>query len=132
MDKRPMVLVVDDDPDFAEATKMVLESRDYQVLTALSAEEGLRKAREEKPDLIVLDVIMPLKDGFTVCGQLKSDAALSKIPVIILTSLSQRVGESTVAMSQGLAMEAEDYLDKPVDPQVLLGKVEKLLQKSKL
>lgn len=82
--------------------------------------------------MIILDIIMPLRDGFTVCEQLKSDPDLSKIPVIILTSLSRRVGESTVAISQGLTLEAEDYLDKPVDPKVLLARVERLLKKANL
>lgn len=129
MDKHPKVLIIDDDPDFVEATRAVLQSKDYEVVAALSPEVGLQKAKEEKPDLIILDIIMPTKDGFAVCEQLKSDADLSKIPVIILTSLSQNVGQSTVAMGRGLSLEAEDYLDKPVEPTVLLGRVEKLLKK---
>ncbi|MBI2910449.1 MAG: response regulator [Chloroflexi bacterium] len=129
MERHQKILLIDDDPDFVEATTTVLQSKDYQVVSALSPEVGLQKAREEKPDLIILDIIMPAKDGFAVCEQLKADPTLSKIPVIILTSMSQRVGESTVAMSQGLRLEAEDYLDKPVEPKVLLSRVENLLKK---
>ncbi len=129
MEKHQKILLIDDDPDFVEATTAVLQSKDYQVVSALSAEAGLVKARDDKPALILLDIIMPTKDGFAVCDQLKHDPDLSAIPVIILTSLSQNVGQSTVAMSAGMCLEAEDYLDKPVEPKVLLARVEKLLKK---
>ena len=80
------ILLVDDDWDFVEATRMLLESR-YKVAVAYTADEGLRKARKEKPDLIILDIIMPTADGFMVCEELKKDPQLSKIPVMLLTSL---------------------------------------------
>ena len=85
MAKKAKILIIDDDVDFVEATKIVLESKPYEVVVAHEGEEGLRKVVEEKPDLIILDVIMPIKDGFTVAEQLKKDPQLSKIPVIMLT-----------------------------------------------
>ena len=123
------VLLVDDDQDFVEATKMVLESKPYEVLVAYNGDEGLAKARKEKPDLIILDVIMPVKDGFTAAEQLKKDPELKKIPVIMLTSFSQKKGETSISVGQGMTLDTEDYVDKPVTPQELLKKVEKLINK---
>ena len=123
------VLLVDDDQDFVEATKMVLESKPYEVLVAYNGDEALAKARKEKPDLIILDVIMPVKDGFTAAEQLKKDPELKHIPVIMLTSFSQKVGETSISVGQGMTLDTEDYIDKPVTPQELLQRVEKLIKK---
>ena len=124
------ILLVDDDEDFVAATKMVLESRpDYKVLTASDGVFGLPIAKDEKPDLIILDIIMPTKDGFTVCEQLKGDPQFSKIPVLILTSFAEKKGETNIPVSEGLALEAEDYIDKPVPPAELLSRVEKMLKR---
>ncbi len=129
MEKKAKILLVDDDSDFVESTKMVLESKPYEVIVACEGEEGLRKAREEHPDLILLDIIMPVKDGFTAAEQLKKDPQLRKIPVLMLTSFSQRVGETTIPVSRGFELEAEDYIDKPVTPERLLATVEWYLKK---
>jgi len=129
MERRAKILLVDDDPDFVEATKAVLESRPYEIITAFSGEEGLQKARVEKPDLVLLDIIMPEVDGFQVCQQLKKDPQLSQIPVIMITSFSEKYMESSLGLSQGLNLEAEDFVDKPVAPAELLIRVEKWLNK---
>ena len=130
MEKQAKVLLIDDDPDFLAATKIVLESKPYQVITALDGDEGLRKAREEKPDVIILDVIMPTKDGFDVCVQLKKEPELADIPVIMLTSFAQRVGDTSISVGKGLTIEADDYIDKPVNPNELIRRVERLLKKA--
>ncbi len=127
--KKAKILLIDDDVDFVAATKAVLESKPYQISTAYQGDEGLKKARDEKPDLIILDIIMPTKDGFAVCEQLKKDPQLSKTPVLMLTSLSQRMGETSLSVAQGLTLEAEDYIDKPVAPEELLKRVDKQLKK---
>ena len=129
MESKTKILLVDDDKDFVEATKLVLESKPYDVVVAYDGDEGLAKARKEKPDLIILDVIMPVKDGFSAAEQLKKDSELKKIPVIMLTSFSEKVGETSLSVSQGLALDTEDYVDKPVSPQELLKRVERLLKK---
>lgn len=123
------ILLVDDDPDFVEATKIVLESAPYQVEVAYDGTEALAKVHEEKPDLIILDIIMPEQDGFKVCKALKEDPELSKIPIIMLTSLSERMGETVYSVSDGLMLEAEDYVDKPVTPAELLARVARFLEK---
>src|SRR4030042_694674 len=104
MDKKPRILLVDDDPDFVDATRTVLESKSFEVIVAKNGDEGLKKAREENPDLILLDVIMPVEDGFTAAEQLKKDPQLSRIPVIMLTSYSQQKqkGKTSIPVSRGM------------------------------
>ena len=128
MTNQAKILVVDDDPVFVKATKTVLESKNYKVSTASDGDEGLQKAKDERPDLIILDIIMPTKDGFTACEQLKGDPQLSNIPVIILTSFVEKGKETNIPSSAGLALEAEDYIDKPVSPEELLNRVERILK----
>ncbi len=132
MTDKPRILIIDDDVDFVEATRIVLESKPYEVIIAYNGDDGLRKAREESPDLIILDVIMPGKDGFSTAEQLKGNAELKKIPVIMLTSYAERGGESSIAMSGGLTLETEDYIDKPIRPEELLKRVEKYLKRAGL
>lgn len=128
MAEKTKILLVDDDPDFVDATRIVLES-EYDVSVAFDGDEGLSKARAEKPDLIILDIIMPDMDGFTVCEQLKSDPNLADVPVMMLTSFTERKGETSLAVTRGMMLEAEDYVDKPVPPQELLRRVEALLKR---
>lgn len=128
-ERKSKILLVDDDRDFVEATKLVLESKPYEVIVAYDGDEGLAKARQEKPDLIILDIIMPVKDGFRAAEQLKKDPELSKIPVIMLTSFAEKGGETSLSVSQGLMLDTEDYVDKPVAPEELLRRVQRLLKK---
>ena len=128
MEKRPKILLVDDDLDFVDATKTVLESKPYEVIVAYDGDEGLRKAREENPDLILLDIIMPVEDGFTAAEQLKKDPQLSKIPVIMLTSFSSRGQATSIPRGRGFSLEAEDYIEKPVSPEELLDRVSQYLK----
>jgi len=128
MEKRPKILLVDDDPDFVEATKIILESKPYEVIVAADGDEALRKAREENPDLILLDIIMPVENGFTAAEQLKKDPQLSKIPVIMLTSFSSRGQATSIPRGRGFSLEAEDYIEKPVSPEELLDTVQQYLK----
>ncbi|HJX12454.1 MAG TPA: response regulator [Dehalococcoidales bacterium] len=130
MEKKAKILLVDDDPDFVESTRTVLESQPYQVVVAVNGDEALRKARTEKPDLILLDVIMPVEDGFTAAEQLKKDQQLARIPLLMLTSYSSKGQGTAIPRSRGLGLEAEDYLEKPVSPRELLATVAKYLKKS--
>jgi len=128
MEKKAKILLVDDDVDFVAATRAVLESKPYEVIVAYDGNEALQKAREESPDLILLDIIMPVKDGFTAVEQLKKDPQLGKIPTLMLTSFSVKRGETNIPVSAGLSLEAEDYIEKPITPKELLAKVEKYLK----
>jgi two-component system alkaline phosphatase synthesis response regulator PhoP len=130
VERKAKILLVDDDADFVESTKAVLESKPYEVIVAVNGDEAIRKAREENPDVILLDVIMPVEDGFTAAEQLKKDPQLAKIPVLMLTSYSTRGAETSIPRSRGYELEAEDYIDKPVSPQDLLAIVDKHLKKA--
>ena len=129
MEKRAKILLVDDDADFVESTRIVLESKPYDVIVAKNGDEGLRKAKEAKPDLIILDVIMPIKDGFTAAEQLKKDPQLSRIPTLMLTAFAEKHAEASIPVSRGYTLEAEDYIEKPVSPEELLARVDKQLKK---
>jgi two-component system alkaline phosphatase synthesis response regulator PhoP len=130
MEKKAKILLVDDDADFIESTRMVLESKPYEVIVASNGDEGIKKAREARPDLIILDIIMPVKDGFTAAEQLKKDPQLSRIPTIMLTAFAEKHAEASMPVSRGLTLEAEDYIEKPITPKELLARVEKQLKKS--
>ena len=130
MERKAKILLVDDDADFVESTKTVLESKPYEVVVAVNGDDGLKKARDENPDLILLDIIMPVEDGFTAAEQLKKDPKLAEIPVLMLTSYSTKGAETSIPRSRGYDLEADDYIDKPVSPKDLLAIVEKHLKKA--
>ena len=132
MPKQTKILVIDDDPDVHTLVKKILEPKSYDVVCAYDGDEGLRKVVEERPDLIILDVIMPGKHGFEVCRELKTDEKyhfFSNIPVLMLTVYPEEREKMHLSMREGMMMEAEDYLQKPVDPQELVNRVEELLKK---
>jgi two-component system alkaline phosphatase synthesis response regulator PhoP len=123
------ILVVDDDPDLVEAISMILKSKHYEVIVAYGGIEGLEKTKTEKPDLIVLDVMMPDKDGYTVCKELKADSVLCEIPVLLLTAVVSHISTTRFSHQMGMETEADDYMDKPVEPVELVKRVEALLSR---
>ncbi len=123
------ILIVDDDPDFVEAVTMILESKHYKVAAAYGGNEGVQKAKTENPDLIVLDVMMPDKDGYAVCKELKAKPPLDRIPILLLTAVASHVPTTRYTQQMGLETEADDYVEKPVEPDVLVKRVETLLAK---
>jgi two-component system alkaline phosphatase synthesis response regulator PhoP len=132
MPKQTRILLIDDDQDVHTVVKKILEPKSYKVLSAYDGFEGLRKVVEERPDLIILDVIMPGKHGFDVCHELKTDEKyhfFSNIPVLMLTVYPEDREKMHLSMREGMMMEAEDYLQKPVDAKELVKRVEGLLKK---
>ena len=117
------ILVVEDEKDMVYAVTLQLEANDYEVITASDGLEGLEKAKKEKPDLIVLDLMLPKMDGHKICGLLKADTRYNKIPIIMFTARAQ---ESDRKM--GKEVGANAYITKPFDPQVLLKKARELLK----
>jgi CheY-like chemotaxis protein len=89
MSSQAKILLVDDDPDFVEATKAILETKPFEVIVAYDGKEGLEKARRENPNVIILDVMMPPPDGYAVCSELKRDPKCKKIPILLLTAVMQ-------------------------------------------
>ena len=118
------VLIVDDDPDLVETVAMMLESKGYEVGKAYDGVEGEESIKERRPDLVVLDVMMPRKDGYKLCAELKADSATRDIPIILLTAVGEAVPTTSYTHAQGMATEAEEYIPKPVDSKTLVEAVE--------
>jgi DNA-binding response OmpR family regulator len=116
------ILVVDDDPLIRTLVEHKLRQRGFEVISAESGEEGLRQAAAKRPDLIVLDAMMPELDGFEVLHRLKQDAGTAGIPVIMLTARKQE-RDIVAALSSG----ARDYLVKPFMPEELIMRIRNLL-----
>ena len=130
MDNKRKILLVDDDLDFLEMHKAVLVNHGYEVMTAPSAQEGLEKVRTEMPDLIVLDLMMEKHDaGFSFSRQIKSDPLFKKIPILMVTAVADVTGFKFSLEKDGYWMKTDEFLDKPVEPSVLISKVEKLLER---
>jgi CheY-like chemotaxis protein len=123
------VLLVDDDVEFCEATKLLLESKGCEVVLAHDGKDGLEKVRSGKPDLVILDVMMPEMNGYDVCVVLKADEELKKIPVILLTAVDRHLFKTTYSQAMGLMTEADDYIAKPVESETLAKCVENFLGK---
>ena len=123
----PKILVVDDDPDLVETVSMMLEAQNHEVIPAYGGIEGLQKLRSERPDLVVLDIMMPDKDGFEVCKEMKADPQLADIPVLLLTAVASQMSSTRYTPRMGMETEADDYIDKPVEPDEIVRRVEKLL-----
>ncbi len=118
------VLLVDDDVEFCEATKLLLASKGYEVILAHDGKAGLQKVQDEHPDLVILDVMMPEMNGYDVCVVLKADEKLKKIPVILLTAVDQALFKTTYTKVMGCMTEADDYIPKPVEPEELVRRLE--------
>ncbi|MBN2562453.1 MAG: response regulator [Phycisphaerae bacterium] len=118
-----LILLVDDDPDVLLLVGARLGAVGYRVVPAADGEAALQKFAAVRPDLVVLDLGLPKKDGLEVCRTLKSDAATRDIPIVILSAKSQTTHRQAV-----LDCGADVYLVKPFDPQVLLGAIRDLLQ----
>ncbi len=118
------ILVVEDDPAALRLTSYTLETEGYEVITAVNGVEGLRKAQQEAPDLVVLDVMLPGIDGFEVCHRLRSDpdAPQARTPILMLTAKSQEADRE-----MGQKVGGDRYISKPATPDELMEAVKELL-----
>jgi two-component system alkaline phosphatase synthesis response regulator PhoP len=116
------ILVVDDEKELTDLIKVRLESNGFQAIVAYDGQEGLTKAKKEKPDLIILDLMLPKMDGYKVCRMLKFDEKYRKIPIILFTARAQ---EADVKLGQEVGADA--YITKPFESKVLLDKIQELL-----
>jgi CheY-like chemotaxis protein len=122
------ILIVDDDPDFTDTTRIVLEKAGHTVINATSGDKGFERAKEEKPDLIVLDVIMDsVLDGVSMSQNMHDDAAMRDIPIIMVTSIANTDYAELFPTDDYIHIRA--FLSKPVSPSSLLKQVDKLLAK---
>ncbi|RJP27804.1 MAG: response regulator [Actinobacteria bacterium] len=123
------ILIVDDDPDIVDALYVLLEGEGYDVVSAGDGEEGLKRIKEENPDLIILDLLMPKLDGYGVCKTLQ-DPRWSKwkdVPILVLTSVREEASQRRYELETGMRMDVDDYVEKPIDPDVVMERVRKIL-----
>ena len=125
------ILIVDDDSDVLDALTMVLESRGYQVITAQDGIEGLACLKAEKPDLMILDLLMPKMDGFGVMKELRDPrwAEFSEMPILIQTAVREEASRRRYELETGVELGAADYVEKPASPDILLARVKKLIKR---
>jgi CheY-like chemotaxis protein len=126
---KPKILVVEDNADEAQMVRMILEPEGYEIALAANGREGLEKAEADKPDLIVLDVMMPVLDGFAMCAKLREDPEFQKVPVILLTAVGAHIRDTKYPISGVLRAQAEEYLEKPVNPEELIATVARCLHR---
>lgn len=127
MSDKKRILVVDDEPDFASIVQGNLEKEGFQVEVAYNGVEGLEKVKANPPDAIVLDVMMPEKDGYEMCKELKADEKYSEIPVLLLTAVASHVTSTRYSHADGMSTEADDYLAKPASAEDITESIKGLL-----
>jgi two-component system alkaline phosphatase synthesis response regulator PhoP len=130
MDKQPYILVVDDDPDILDGILAVLESQPYRLLTARDGRRCLETIQLEKPDLLILDLLMPRMDGFAVIRELRENPEYDKLPIMVLTTVIEDASRRRYELETGMGMDVQDYIQKPVLPGELLRRVKRLLESS--
>ena len=124
------ILVVDDDPDFVEVMRLTLEPHGYEVVSAASGDEGLAKVRSERPDLVILDVIMSsVLDGLNMSQRMQQIPEQRKIPILMVTSIANTDYAALFPTDEYISIDG--FLSKPVAPDVLLQRVAELLKQSK-
>ncbi len=119
------ILVVDDERDIVDLITYNMKREGYDVLSAFNGEEAVAKARQHQPDLVILDIMMPVLDGYDACKRLKSDARTAHIPVIFLTA---RSGEADEVI--GLELGADDFVHKPISPRRLIARVKAVVRRA--
>ncbi|OGB88551.1 hypothetical protein A3H38_02785 [candidate division WOR-1 bacterium RIFCSPLOWO2_02_FULL_46_20] len=128
---KPKILIIDDDDDLVAAMKMVLEHNSYQVVSASSGTEGLIKAKNGNPDLVILDVMMETSDsGFEVARKIRGEAGIAKVPILMVTAIKEKTGfDFSKEAGDKAWLPVDNYLEKPIRPDELVSKVAKLLNK---
>ncbi|MFO7525024.1 MAG: response regulator [Ignavibacteriaceae bacterium] len=120
----PKIAIIDDDPDILDASSLVLTSKGYEVITATNPDDGYKIVKDQKPDLIILDVMMnEPDDGFFLAQKFRREKI--EIPIIMYTSVSKTLG---LEFAAGEMIPVDDFVEKPISPDTLIDKVEKLLQ----
>ena len=126
------ILIIDDDPDIAEAMRIVLEKQGYSVQAAKDSEEAMEQLKATRPDLVIMDVMMnSLREGFVLSRALKEDPKYKHIPILMVTAAKEKIGiDFKPAAGDEAWLPVEEFLEKPVEPELLLNKVKELLHES--
>jgi two-component system alkaline phosphatase synthesis response regulator PhoP len=127
MSDKKRILLVDDEPDFSMVIQAYLEKEGFETELAYNGLEGWEKITANRPDAIVLDVMMPEMDGYELCAKLKKDSSYADIPVILLTAVADHVTSTRYSHYDGMSTEADDYLPKPASAADITQSVKRLL-----
>ncbi len=127
MTEKKRVLVVDDEPDFALLVQGNLQKEGFDVDVAYNGVEGLEKIKQNPPDAVILDVMMPEMDGYEVCAQMKKDDRFADIAIVMLTAVAAHVTSTRYSHFDGMSMEADDYLPKPASAEEITDSLKSLL-----
>jgi DNA-binding response OmpR family regulator len=127
------ILAVDDDPDILDALTMILEGEGNEVVTARDGIQALVSIKAEKPDLMILDLLMPKMDGFGVCKELQDPSWIDfkDMPILVLSSVREDACRRRYQLETSLEFDIDDYIEKPFDPKMLVQRVERLLKRKK-
>ena len=128
MDKQPYILITDDDPDILENLMTILGSQPYRLATARDGKQCLALIKQERPDLLILDLLMPRLDGWGVIRELRGDPQYADLPIMVLTTVIEDASRRRYELEVGMAMDVQDYVQKPAKPAELIQRVEKLLK----
>jgi CheY-like chemotaxis protein len=128
VNKQPYILIVDDDPDILEGIITILETQPYRLATARDGKKCIQMIAEEPPDLLILDLLMPRMDGWGVIREMRSEPRYAGVPIMILTTVIEDASRRRYELETGMAMEVQDYVQKPAKPVDLLKRVERLLK----
>jgi CheY-like chemotaxis protein len=129
----PSILIIDDDPDFVDITRQILETKEYEVRSAYSPEEGWASLKDEVPDILILDVMMGRgAEGFIMARKIRQDERFSKMPILMLTSMREQTGfDFPGEPKHSKFLPVDDYVEKGVEPKVLLDKIAQQLAAKK-
>jgi len=128
VEKQPYILITDDDPDILDNLLTILGSRPYRLATARDGRQCLALIKQERPDLLILDLLMPRMDGWGVIRELRSDPQYADLPIMVLTTVIEDASRRRYELEVGLDMDVQDYVQKPAKPAELIQRVEKLLK----
>ena len=131
MQKLANILIVDDDPDVREAVKIILETQPYELIFASNGEECLEQVKKNTPDLIILDLLMPKKDGFEVIKELRGHPSYPRIPILVLTVVKKEAAGRRYELETALRMDVDDYIEKPIQPDDLVDRVKRILVRTR-
>jgi DNA-binding response OmpR family regulator len=120
MSNGPLILVVDDDPDLVESVSMRLVNDGFRVTKAYDGEEAWERIREEKPQMLILDVMMPRKNGYVLCDEIKKDDQFKDITVVLLTAVAEAVRSTNYTHRDGITTLADDFIPKPINLDKLM------------
>lgn len=130
MDKQPYILIVDDDPDILDNIVTVLETQPYRLATAQDGKKCMEMLKQDVPDLLILDLLMPRMDGWGVIREMRSEPRFARVPIMVLSTVIEDASRRRYELETGMAMDVQEYIQKPIAPTELIRRVEKMLQET--